>query len=152
MATRTRLFKGTENLGETSLPCGVELEVHRCGTCGVIWGLEATFMKARRDDHEEWQCPNGHSFVFNGPSEEEKLRKELERERDRSGRIASQRDQLEASLRGERIAKSRFKNERDRLKMRVAHGVCPCCNRTFKQLSRHMETKHPEFVAESRAS
>jgi chemotaxis response regulator CheB len=31
-------------------------------------------------------------------------------------------------------------------KKRVANGVCPCCNRTFKQLARHMKAKHPEFV------
>lgn len=30
-------------------------------------------------------------------------------------------------------------------KKRVSNGVCPCCNRTFKQLARHMENKHPEY-------
>lgn len=29
------------------------------------------------------------------------------------------------------------------LKARGA-GVCPCCNRTFSQLSRHMQSKHPD--------
>jgi hypothetical protein len=24
-------------------------------------------------------------------------------------------------------------------------GVCPCCNRTFKQLADHMKVKHPDF-------
>lgn len=32
-----------------------------------------------------------------------------------------------------------------RLKNRAAHGVCPCCNRTFQQLARHMSAKHPDF-------
>jgi hypothetical protein len=25
--------------------------------------------------------------------------------------------------------------------------VCPCCNRSFQNLRRHMATKHPEFNA-----
>lgn len=35
-----------------------------------------------------------------------------------------------------------------RLKNRVANGVCPCCNRTFANLQRHMSTKHKGFIAE----
>lgn len=35
-----------------------------------------------------------------------------------------------------------------RLKNRAAAGVCPCCNRTFHQLVRHMAAKHPDFAAE----
>lgn len=32
-----------------------------------------------------------------------------------------------------------------RMKNRVGNGVCPCCNRHFKNLQGHMKTKHPEF-------
>lgn len=35
------------------------------------------------------------------------------------------------------------------LRNRAAAGVCPCCNRTFEQLGRHMTTKHPEYVKEA---
>jgi hypothetical protein len=28
----------------------------------------------------------------------------------------------------------------------VANGVCVCCNRSFKNLAAHMQTKHPEFA------
>ena len=34
-----------------------------------------------------------------------------------------------------------------RLKNRVQKGVCPCCNRYFAQLQRHMTTQHPNFAA-----
>lgn len=30
-----------------------------------------------------------------------------------------------------------------RIKNRVGNGVCPCCNRSFGNLHRHMQTKHP---------
>lgn len=32
------------------------------------------------------------------------------------------------------------------IKKRVQGGACPCCNRHFVQLERHMATKHPEIV------
>lgn len=35
-----------------------------------------------------------------------------------------------------------------RLRKRASAGVCPCCNRTFSQLARHMQTKHPTFIAQ----
>lgn len=28
---------------------------------------------------------------------------------------------------------------------RVKNGVCPCCNRSFQNLKRHMNTKHPNW-------
>lgn len=36
------------------------------------------------------------------------------------------------------------------IKKRVGNGVCPCCNRTFENLSRHMSCKHPEYKTESK--
>jgi len=33
-----------------------------------------------------------------------------------------------------------------RIKNRVANGVCPCCKRSFTDLRRHMETKHPKYA------
>lgn len=36
--------------------------------------------------------------------------------------------------------------EAERLRRRTAAGVCPCCNRSFVQLARHMKTKHPDHV------
>tara|TARA_Y100000310_G_scaffold338946_1_gene430083 strand:- start:1163 stop:1354 length:192 start_codon:yes stop_codon:yes gene_type:complete len=40
---------------------------------------------------------------------------------------------------------STYKGQVTKLKNRAKAGVCPCCNRTFQNLSRHMETKHPDF-------
>lgn len=36
-----------------------------------------------------------------------------------------------------------------KLKNRVGHGVCPCCNRSFGNLARHIESEHPTFIAEA---
>lgn len=135
-----KLFKGTQALGEARVPrYDVTLDIHRCGECGVIWGIEESYIAARRDDHLGWVCPNGHSFVFNGPSEEEKLRERLERETRRADRHAEEKRAAEASLRA-------TKGQVTKLKKRVAAGVCPCCGRTFQQLARHMENKHPDYA------
>lgn len=135
----TRLFDGTKSLGRTSLFQNVRLEVHQCGNCGVVWGIDEAYLNERRNDHKGWVCPNGHSFVFNGPSEEEQLRRQLDNERARSARLAHQRDQIEASRRATRGVVTK-------LKKRAAAGVCPCCTRTFQQLARHMESQHPDYV------
>jgi hypothetical protein len=31
------------------------------------------------------------------------------------------------------------------MRKRIQSGVCPCCNRTFENLGRHMKSKHPAF-------
>lgn len=35
------------------------------------------------------------------------------------------------------------------MKNRVANGVCPCCNRHFENLERHMKGQHPDFQPEA---
>ena len=36
-----------------------------------------------------------------------------------------------------------------RIKNRVGHGVCPCCNRSFGNVARHMADQHPNWAAEA---
>ena len=37
-----------------------------------------------------------------------------------------------------------IENKIEKQLKRIHKGVCPCCNRSFTNLKRHMETKHPE--------
>lgn len=54
-----------------------------------------------------------------------------------------QRVQMERSMRIEaEVQNERFKKSFKRMETRVAAGVCPHCNRTFKQLAAHMKCKH----------
>lgn len=95
--------------------------------------------KALADHSRLFYCPNGHELRYLGKTESQKLREQLERERERSGRISADRDQIEASLRA-------TKGVVTKLQKRASAGVCPCCNRTFSQLARHMKSKHPDFA------
>jgi hypothetical protein len=128
------------------------LEVVTCATCAICYAIPESLQRAalayRGDTANGWKlcCPLGHTWWYVGETElarEQRLRGIAN---DRAGRLASQLDQSKASLRGERAAKTRIKNERDRIRTRVAAGVCPCCNRTFKQLAAHMKAKHPEYA------
>jgi hypothetical protein len=140
-----RTGKKTYNRGTgVVLGMNVELEVHECGECGVVFGMGVGFANARREDHEGWYCPNGHRWSFRGESELERAQRLLNIERDRSARERALRDQTEASLRATKGVVTKQKKKLGR----VAAGVCPCCTRSFNDLARHMAAKHPDFTKE----
>jgi hypothetical protein len=100
----------------------------------------------RREDHKSFYCPSGHLQSYHGESEAEKLRKQLaqaqtaiEHKDARIADVVRQRESANMQCRA-------FKGVATRIKTRVAHGVCPCCNRTFKQLAAHMASKHPGYA------
>lgn len=122
------------------------LEVITCGGCGITFGMEETFYNLRKSDHKNWHCPNGCERHFTSKSEADKLREELNSANnllairqsiisDKNQRI----EQLGYSVRSLKAAKTKILN-------RVKNGVCPCCNRTFKDLQNHFKSKHPELL------
>jgi hypothetical protein len=132
------LFRGTRRLSD-AYSDGFTLTVHRCGSCGIVFAFEEDFDTTRRRDHSSWYCPNGHSFSYTGPSDVEKLRSELEEERQRR---KAARDLLDHEQRSHAATRGHL----TRTKKRIAAGVCPCCNRSFAQLSRHIATQHPDYL------
>jgi hypothetical protein len=108
-----------------------------CCKCGVRFAAPETWVSNRIQSHESFFCPNGHSQSFVGKTEAQKLREELDKakrdlEYQRNARLSTER-QLSAA-----------KGEATKMKNRINKGVCPCCNRSFTNLRRHMATKHPE--------
>lgn len=86
-------------------------------------------------------CPLGHRHQ---PAGKGKAQIERERREQLEARLRAERDQHEAERRSHAATKGQLTKERNR----TANGVCPCCQRSFVQLSRHMRTKHPDFVQE----
>lgn len=122
------------------------LVIIRCGKCELQFGMPQAFYNARRADHATWYCPAGHPRVFTGKSEEEK-------QRDRAEALERRLANREEDLRSERAAhkltehrRRAAKGQLTKTKKRVANGVCPCCNRTFADLGRHMSGQHPDYV------
>lgn len=116
-----------------------------CCQCGVIFTIPKVMYEQRRKTKDSFYCPNGHTLSFR-KSIEESLREEIEaQKRVIEGARADamrQREERNAAERREAAAKGQV----TKLKNRVGHGVCPCCNRTFQNVQRHMTTKHPDFA------
>jgi DNA-binding XRE family transcriptional regulator len=114
----------------------------RCGIAFAVMENQEDFWRQKKT---KFYCPYGHSQGFFGNNEADNLRKQLEQKqkwldqantaaaRERDARIAA-----EAKERAHRSAKTRLKN-------RLSNGICPCCNRTFQNLARHMQGEHPDF-------
>lgn len=125
------------------------LEVVECASCSVKYAIpkslndSAVRYPGNRPNGWTIFCPFGHSWHYVGETPEEKLK----RERERSARVTAELDQMTASRNAYKGVATRERAARKRVEERVAHGVCPCCKRTFKQLAAHMERKHPEYAA-----
>ena len=115
----------------------IQFEVYECAECGVPFGVSADFAQRKRNDHSDFYCPRGHCQVFKGETEAERLRKMLAEANAKSTTLAQRAADAEA-------AEQKAEMARRKLEKRIKAGVCPCCNRTFTNLARHMQTKHPE--------
>lgn len=129
-----------------------KLTVVHCATCGVTYAIPASFYRSMRaypgDTPNGWKtvCPFGHEWWYVG---NETRAEKAEREaRELSERLQAERDlriDTERRLTAQRGATTRARNQRDRDRRRVAAGVCPCCNRSFQNLARHMAGQHPGY-------
>lgn len=109
--------------------------------CGISFAVPSWWVKGKRDTHAWFYCPNGHQQHFSAESTEEKLRRERDRLKQDIARAED--EAAQARKQAELLTK-----QKRRLEKRAAAGTCPCCQRTFSNMSRHMKTKHPDFAAE----
>lgn len=119
------------------------LVVQECCNCGIWFAIpHGLNERALRDHSVSFWCPLGHRQHYIGKTEAEKLRERV---------AATERTAEHYRSRAETAIRSRnaLKGQVTKVKNRVAKGVCPCCKRSFPELAAHMESKHPEFVAET---
>lgn len=103
-----------------------------CVNCGMRFGVPESFDKMRLEDGRSFYCPAGHSQSYT------RRRDELEAARARASALQDQLRATEKSLAAQ-------KGQNTKLKNRVGKGVCPCCNRHFANVERHMASKHPDY-------
>ena len=123
----------------------MNLVLEECYKCGIPFGLSKDFYQRCRDDSNiSFYCPRGHSQHY--------TKSNLTIEREKNQRLASRIESQEATnqyLRSENrsldYSRRAEKGKVTRIKNRIANGVCPCCNRSFKNVRRHMINKHPKF-------
>ncbi len=122
-----------------------------CCNCGIEFGMFDKWDERLRESHGTFYCPNGHGQSYTADNREEKLR----RERDRLKQQAAEKDdeirRLEQVNTLERRSTAAYKGQVTKIKKRVGKGVCPCCNRQFQNLHKHLETEHPDYSEEKPA-
>ena len=125
----------------------VTITMVTCYKCGVPFSMPGHLSEQKRQQGESFWCPNGHKQWW-GESEVDKLKRKLKNEKQSREywvkRVHSEQEEHQTtknSLRSHKAAKTRIIN-------RVHKGVCPHCNRHFKNLHAHMASQHPKEVAE----
>lgn len=111
-----------------------------CFRCGIQFLVPSHWHQKRLEDKQSFWCPNGHSQAYVKSAVDE-LKAQLEVSRQQVERLREQRDRADRQA-------SAAKGQVTKIKNRVSAGVCPCCNRTFQNLSRHMSGQHPEWKAQ----
>jgi hypothetical protein len=117
-------------------------EIEHCCNCGMAFAMTADFMHRRRSEKDTFYCPAGHPQHYIGMSDKDRAQQlagQLDMERTR--RAAADRA-ADYATRARKAVSTRLR----KVKQRVGHGVCPCCNRTFKALADHMATQHPGYT------
>lgn len=111
--------------------------------CGTRLGVPSELHRVAKNEGHEIYCPLGHQFVFRDTLEK-KLAATEQRLAEEKRRVSATRDLLAQEERSHAATRGHLTRHRKR----ASAGVCPCCNRTFQQLARHMKTKHPGFKPE----
>lgn len=108
--------------------------------CGHRVYLADDFIVQRRNDHKTFYCNVcGGRRHYPDESDTERLRRQLASKEDQLDTMRADRDHKEYQRRA-------AVGQVTKIKKRVGNGVCPCCNRTFKDLARHMANKHPSYA------
>jgi len=113
----------------------------RCCDCAMLFAMTDEFYQHRLGNGRMFYCPAGHAQHFTQRDDE---LAELKR------KTQSLQSQLTYAVTdAERAKRDRttLKSQLTKTRNRIANGVCPCCNRTFQNVARHMDNKHPEFKA-----
>lgn len=116
-----------------------QLEEITCGTCGILHAVPMDWIYERRKMAGDIYCPNGCKRTWS-ESEAQRLQKQLTV---KEMELRAEKCKALNALR--ELGSERLEKEKAERKLkRVSRGVCPCCNRTFQNLARHMATKHSE--------
>lgn len=124
------------------------LHVLACARCSMPFGITSDFEQRHRDNHDTFYCPNGHPNYYSGKSESEKLKQDILQQQERMEYLQKANNSLHAKITEKNHEIRAHKGAKTRLVNRIKAGVCPCCNRSFENLRRHMANKHPEQNAQ----
>lgn len=122
-----------------------------CITCGVNYTVPAAQWDHQRNEGGGHYCSNGHwqGWTKGNNTQVDALRRRAQKAEQEQARLAQEaRDERDRRLATERRL-SATQGVVTKIKRRTSHGVCPCCTRSFTDLRRHMQSKHPNFAEAS---
>jgi len=128
----------------------IELTEINCGCCGGTYAINERYREKQQEVGGSWTCPYCKvGWGYSNNNDNAKLKKQLEQEKKRrewaeknAQRARDEADEAERRRKAQKAATTRLRN-------RAKAGICPCCNRHFKQLEAHMKNKHPDFIPET---
>jgi hypothetical protein len=122
-------------------------QIFDCIFCGEpMWMTEASRETYKRNGGT-FYCTHGHGQCFaKGETEADKLRRERDALKQREAYYEDQLREARESAEKERRRANGYKGHATKITKRAKAGVCPCCNRSFENLRRHMASKHPTFT------
>jgi hypothetical protein len=116
-------------------------------TCGILFAVPEDWQRARRRDHTNFYCPNGHHQAYLSKTKEEQLRdqltaanKSLEYHQQRGDRLEDANANLKNSNRA-------LRGVATKLKRKAATGECGFCHAQFADVAAHVEAEHPAELA-----
>lgn len=129
-----------------------ELITEQCCTCGTVFAMTKEFREQCRShpgpNGKSFYCPAGHGQHYQGETEATKLRRERDRLKQEQAYLEDSRRAALEDAEHQRRRANGYKGHAAKITKRAKAGVCPCCNRSFENLRRHMETQHAEFTAD----
>jgi hypothetical protein len=108
-----------------------------CCSCGITFAMPSVRRRELLDNGGGFHCPNGHAQTY-GKGRADKLEEQLAQ---KQRELTAARCETTA----EKLKREKAETELSRHKRRTKNGVCPCCQRSFLNLKRHLATKHPDF-------
>ena len=118
----------------------IKMEQQECCICHMVWWMPKSFQDQCMEQrpNKSFYCPAGHQQHFRGENEVDRERRLRQRAEQETARLA---EEAAAADRERRKAERALKSH----KKRSAAGLCPCCNRTFSNMTRHMKSEHPNY-------
>ena len=102
------------------------------GGCGDLFGMTRMHLEKVEESGDWFWCPRGHRLHF--------VESDLDRQRKRAEQAEADSKRLKGELDG-------ALDKLNATKKRANGGMCPHCRRSFKQVRRHIKSKHPDKTA-----
>lgn len=128
-----------------TLTHGLVLTTEECCACGVVFAMPQALNQQLMDSGKNFYCPVGHQQHYTHTTVM-KLQAQLKRQKEDTDYYKKRTDEEHKEKEQYKHRLAAQKGQTTKLKKRIANGVCPCCQRSFQNLHRHMVHQHPEFA------